>query len=278
MARSMLYICVLVSLMLGITGCLSAESGKGYSDESSPGEIYPEEDPALGDRKIDFAGYSWHVKEALYPAGPGPNYFSASRRNVYVDDEGALHLHIIHRRERPYCSEVVTEEAFGYGSYLFYLEGAVDAIDPQEVLGLFTWDTAPAENNREIDIEFSRWGVSERRENGQYVVQPFSEERMYAFEFELSGDNSTHLLRWLPGRVDFASCHGHVEPSAIIGGQVPLIESWSYEGGTGSGPVPTAGDARVRINLYLYEGKPTPDREDQEIVIRDFLFIPEGEE
>lgn len=148
------------------------------------------------------------------------------------------------------------------------------------MLGLFTWDTSPVENNREIDIEFSRWGDPERRENGQYVVQPFCEESKYAFEFELSGNNSTHLIQWLPGRVKFASFHGHVEPSTIRSGQVPHIESWSYEGGTGSGSVPTAGDAKVRMNLYLYKGEPAPDGEDQEVVIRDFRFIPisEGEE
>ncbi|MFP4619624.1 MAG: hypothetical protein ACLFMZ_12350, partial [Spirochaetaceae bacterium] len=137
---------------------------------------------------------------------------------------------------------------------------------------------SPVENNREIDIEFSRWGDPERRENGQYVVQPFCEESKYAFEFELSGNNSTHLIRWLPGRVKFASFHGHVEPSTIRSGQVPHIESWSYEGDNGS--VPTAGDAKVRMNLYLYKGEPAPDAEDQEVVIRDFRFIPisEGEE
>ena len=56
------------------------------------------------------------------------------------------------------CAEVVLQQTLGYGTYRFYLDSPVDSLDPNVVLGLFTWNDDPAFNNRELDIEFARWG------------------------------------------------------------------------------------------------------------------------
>ncbi|MBK8045925.1 MAG: hypothetical protein IPK16_01575 [Anaerolineales bacterium] len=117
-------------------------------------------DRAPSFRTISFAGYPWQVKtSAAYPIGPGPNYFSDSTNNVWVDTAGQLHLKLTGSGSYWYAAEVINMASLGYGTYTFTTNGAVDKLDPNVVLGLFTWDTtAPAANYREIDAEFSRWG------------------------------------------------------------------------------------------------------------------------
>ncbi|MHC4649083.1 MAG: hypothetical protein ACYTBJ_26830, partial [Planctomycetota bacterium] len=132
----------------------AGDSGTMYIDNLRLGTL----DDAI-QREITFAGYNWMVKDSgCGTLDPGSNYFSHSEENVRVDDEGRLHLRIDHRCDKWFCSEVVLDASPGFGTYVFVTEGRVDLLDPNIVLGLFTWDTnAPQYNYREIDIEFSRW-------------------------------------------------------------------------------------------------------------------------
>src|SRR5437870_9597705 len=58
--------------------------------------------------------------------------------------------------------------SFGFGTYRFRLDSPVDDIDPNAVVGLFTWSDRPDFNHREIDIEISRWGEP-GNPNAQFV-------------------------------------------------------------------------------------------------------------
>ena len=237
-------------------------------------------------RTIEFSGFLWSVKECSVPLGPGPNYFSASSRNVRLGSGGELHLNIVERRGRWYCSEVICEEPLGYGTYIFSVKGDINQLDPQAVLGIFTWDTTPVLANREIDIEFSRRGDPSRRENGQYVLQPFDEEKIHRFEFDLDTGYSTHVLKWTPDALDFFSYAGYITPDQFLAqenrGQaladtatadtVTLLASWKY---SKAEDIPDPGDARVRINYYLYQGTSPFTGTPTGIIIERFLFIPE---
>ena len=57
-----------------------------------------------------------------------------------------------------YCAEISSVEAFGYGSYRFDVTGRPAGLDPNVVLGSFTWDSHGGEHHREIDVQLSRWG------------------------------------------------------------------------------------------------------------------------
>ncbi len=93
-------------------------------------------DPSV--RWISFSGYDWWVKTSSGLVGPGPNYFSDSTNNVWVDTLGRLHLRITNRSNVWECAEVITRRTFGYGSYRFELGSAVNDINPSVVLGSFT--------------------------------------------------------------------------------------------------------------------------------------------
>jgi hypothetical protein len=149
-----------------------------------------------GPRVVHFSSYDWEVKmSGNLAVGPGPNVFSDSAANVTVDGSDALHLAI--RRSGPgwRCAEVILNRSLGYGRYTFVIENGFERLDHNAVLGLFTWDSgAPEVNNREIDIECSRWGVPVNQ-NGQFVVQPYSEpNRLFRFIFQPRQRQITHSV------------------------------------------------------------------------------------
>ena len=217
-------------------------------------------------RTIDFSGYTWQVKTSSGRVGPGPNYFSDSPNNVWVDSAG-LHLKITRSGNRWYCAEVICNSSPGFGAYRFYLGSAVDALDPKVVLGLFTWSDEQAYNNRELDIEFSRWGVV-NNQNAQYVVQPYDAPgNLYRFNEPAGYPHTTHRFQWLSDRVAFLSLKGWYvtppDPSYIINQNTFT-----------NGIPPTGGLVAPRMNLWLYQSKAPTNRQPVEVIINKFEFIP----
>jgi len=221
-----------------------------------------------GSRTIRFSGYAWQVRNsAISRSGPGPNYFSGRRENVWLDGRGLLHLKAVKRGGRWYCAEIFTAKSFGYGTYTFTLASRVDRLDTNAVLGLFTWDdAAPAYAYREIDIEFSKWG-ERRARNAQYVVQPWQHSgNEHRFNLALSSVFSVHSFQWSANRVLFSSSRGRTpNPTGAL-------QTWAYSGAD----IPPAGAGHARINLWLVDGKPPSDERSIEIVVKAFRFVPEA--
>lgn len=117
--------------------------------------------PGAGAEKtILFSGYEWKVKNSA-GMGPGPNAWDEN--NVWVDEQGRLHLKISQQNGKWHCAELISKERFGFGRYQWQLVGRPDKFDPQIVLGLFPY-TVPEvgpDGTNEIDIEFARWGKAE---------------------------------------------------------------------------------------------------------------------
>jgi hypothetical protein len=219
-------------------------------------------------RQIEFSGYTWWVKASGTPVGPGPNVFSDRAEDVWMDAEGRLHLRIVEREGRWTCAEVVTTDPLGYGTYVWRLARPVDPLDRNAVLGLFTWDDgAPEHNYREIDVEFSRWGLADNQA-GQYVVQPYTRSgNMLRFDAEWREDHSTHGFDWQADRVFFQSLTGH---RAFPGPVEHEIVSWTYTGDD----VPPEGRGNARINLWLVDGKPPSDGKTVEMIVEAFEYVP----
>lgn len=215
---------------------------------------------------ISFSGYDWLVKSASL-MGPGPNAFSDSPENVWVDAEGRLHLRITKRSRKWQCAEVINTTSLGHGEYRFYVASEVATLDRNAVLGLFTWNSDLAFHNREIDIEFSRWGARSGT-NAGYTVQPYTDpSNGYHFDWPVGIGRSTHLFRWLPGSARFQSVIDWsippVDPSYVL-------EDWERAGSV----VPPAGGTTARLNLWLFQGKAPASRAAVEVVIDAFEFVP----
>lgn len=217
-------------------------------------------------RSLSFSGYTWYVKASSGRVGPGPNYFSDSSNNVWVDSQGQLHLKITRSGSRWYCSEVLLSTSHGYGTYRFYLNSLVDNLDPSVVLGLFTWSDDPAYNHRELDIEFSRWGVA-GNQNAQYVVQPYSiAGNLYRWEEPSGLTQSTHSFQWLSASVFFQSLAGYYQPPPAVNA---VINQHTFTQG-----IPVPGSEVCHMNLWLYKGKAPTNRQPVEIVVNRFEFVP----
>jgi hypothetical protein len=238
--------------------------GKGESATPPGDSAYV---PGFG-RRINFSGYDWLVKTSLDPVGPGPNYFSDNSGNVWIDEQGRLHLRISpDAGGRWQAAEVVLQASLGYGIYRFVLNSPVDDLDPNIVLGLFTWSDDPAENHREIDIEFARFGEPAAL-IGRYSLQPYTAIGQF-FPFEQPpSPESTHSFLWSSERVSFLSWVGS---GGATGGSGTTIAEHTF---TSPYDVPAPGGEQVRINLWLDEGRAPTNEQPLEVIVGSFDFTP----
>ena len=210
-------------------------------------------------KTLQFSGYDWLVKTSDHRVGPGPNYFSDSADNVFTDAQGQLHLRITEREGRWFCAEVISISSFGYGTYRFYLDTKAESVDPQAVLGMFTWNDDPAYAHREIDIEISRWGRA-NNQNAQFVVQPYTRpQNIVRFQMPPALSSSVHSFSWKPDNV-FS--------------QSTTVDQAVIQQHTFTKDIPRAGGENARINLWLFAGRPPTNGKPIEVVISKFEFTP----
>lgn len=223
-------------------------------------------------RVVDFAGRAWRVKGTGY-YGPGPNLFSAGADQVWVDEQDALHLTLSRIGGNWYSTEVVLDEALGYGDYVLTTRGALDLLDPQAVLGLFLWQYQTCYDDaflwwnayNEIDIEYSRW-QDPADDLVQFVAQPYYRAgNLHRFDAVYGADEIvSHAMRWLPDRVEYRVWRGPADAEATS----PLVQAWTY-----AGPhIPRPEQPRLHLNLWRIPG--ADPQADQEVVFTDFAFTP----
>ncbi|HXJ92437.1 MAG TPA: Mu transposase C-terminal domain-containing protein [Terriglobia bacterium] len=137
--------------------------------------------------------------------GPGPNNWNEN--NVWVDQGGHLHLKLTRQGDRWYCAEVLSKDRMGFGRYQFWIEGRVDRLDPNVVLGLLNYPTPDVgpDGTNEIDIEFAGWGKPEAPVCN-YTVWPARAGLRRAnkrFPVELKDEYTSHTFIWNSAGVTF---------------------------------------------------------------------------
>ncbi|MEP7059256.1 MAG: hypothetical protein ABI828_00875 [Actinomycetota bacterium] len=212
-------------------------------------------------RTIHWSGQAWDVENSAGAVGPGPNHFSDDTRNVWVDGRGRLHVAITHRAGGWQCAEISSAHASGFGTYRFRVEGDAETLDPNIVLGLFTWDNSPGEHHRELDIEWSRWGDASDQKTAGFTVQPYQHAgNRHRYLQPSAAPVSDQVFTWRPASVAFGAY-------AVPGAE---ISRWTYRGPD----VPAPGKAHVHLNFWLFRGDPPTNAQPAEIVIRSFTFRP----
>ena len=220
-------------------------------------------------KTIYFAGYDWTVKSGNN-IGPGPN--SWDEDNVWVDQNGYLHLVLSKRDSQWYCAQASMVDRLGFGRYQFWVTGRIDQLDPNVVFGLFNYppsDVGP-DGTHEIDIEFARWGKP-AAPIGNYTVWPARSglsSAHHVFPVALSGDDTTQRFLWSYSSVTFQSLVGHTDDDT---GQFAM---WPYQPRDaakfiGDNPMP------VEMNLWLFKGQPPQNGQEVELIVRSFKFTPE---
>ncbi|MBN1480542.1 T9SS type A sorting domain-containing protein [candidate division KSB1 bacterium] len=212
---------------------------------------------------LSFSGYTWWRKTSSTQVGPGPNYFSDSKQNVWVDDQGRLHLKITHRDGAWFCPEVILQDTLGYGTYDLLVESDLNELDKNIVFGFFTWDNDACDTHyNEIDIEFSRWKIDDSP-NAQYVIQPWHRAgNRYQWSMPSNKKMSNHRMLWAADSLFFKSSVVHVSQAKVDS----VVQMWTYKGSD----IPTADQTTIRMNFWLVNGIPPSNNSESEIIIADF--------
>jgi hypothetical protein len=181
-------------------------------------------------RFFHWSGFDWTVKTSTSPVGPGPNYFSDSTNNVFIDSQGRLHLRITNDGGTWHCAEVVTESTPGYGTYQFHLGSNIDGLDPDVTLGLFTWSNESDFSDREMDNECGRWENPLDYANSQFVLQPyFVPSHLVRYRVPSFMTNATPSFTWQTNAITYACTTG---TNAVSAGVTNTLLNSGFESGS----------------------------------------------
>ncbi len=211
-------------------------------------------------KTVRFSGYEWKVRTADSNRGGGITRYDPA--NVWTDNRGALHLRIANNSGEWTCAEVNLTRSLGYGLYRFVVRDS-SRLEPAAVLSMFTWDDSGQEHNhRELDVEITRWG-DPLSKNAQYVVQPYYVPANVA-RFMAPAGILTHSFQWEPGKVSFRTIRG---TSSANGPRT--VAGHIFTSG-----VPAPGGELVHMNLYIFGSASSPLRNQNEVVIEKFEYLP----
>jgi len=211
-------------------------------------------------KTLHFSGYDWTVRTG--GSYRGGSFVPFVPDNAWTDDKGALHLRMRRRESDWGCAEVKLTRSLGYGTYRFTVRD-VSHMEPEAVLTLFTWDgIGTEENRRELDVEIGRWGFQDN-DNAQYVVQPYYIP-LNIVRFNTPAGVLTHSIHWEPGQATFTTVAGGADAA-----KQRVLHQHVFTAG-----VPAAGGENVRINLYAFLKGKVPLKNEAEIVIDKFEYLP----
>jgi len=216
--------------------------------------------PVLPSPKIlNFSGYEWTASAGpIFRAG-SRNFFDPA--NVWTDERGALHLRISGSPGKWAGAELKLTRSLGYGTYRFQVRD-VSHLEPSALLTLITWDGVGTESTRrELDVELGRWGDPDNT-NVNYVVQPYYVPANIV-AFRAPTGLYTHSFRWESGKVTFSTLAG----SGNTGGRE--INRHVFTSG-----VPSPGEQSVRIALYVFHQGHVPLKNENEVIIDKFEYLP----
>lgn len=220
----------------------------------SPGPAITPSPPQIYTDKINWAGFTWDVRSGS--GDPGPNDWSASPTNVWVDSQNRLHLKITNTGGKWYCAGISTTNNVGYGTYTFKMVTDPTVYPKNVVAGMFYW--LWNSNRDELDIEFSQWN-NQNNPNTQYTT--FINDwagRIESPMYETVGTNTTHKMVWSPNSIYFEGPVSH----------------WTYPGSY----KPSTGGIYA-INLWVYDpiksGYTAPaNGKEQELILENFTYVP----
>jgi hypothetical protein len=207
-------------------------------------------------KTLQFSGYDWQIRQAVGNAGGSTNYYDPA--NAWTDKEGFLHLRIAGQRDHWTSAEVILARSLGYGSYRFVVRDT-SHFEPAAAFSLSTWDDSGPP--REMNIEISKWGEPTSK-NAQYVVQPYYVPAN-TVRFMTPPGTSTHRLLWEPGRASFKTVRGS------SGSESQVVAQHVFTSG-----IPSPGNERIHLNLYVFNNKRNPLQRAFEVIVEKFEYLP----
>jgi hypothetical protein len=211
-------------------------------------------------KPLKFSGYDWAVRTVPSNRGGSENLYDPD--NAWTDANGALHLRITRRSGSWYCAQLALYRSLGYGTYILRVRD-VSHLEPAAVFSMYTFDEWHGDQYyREMDIEMSRWGDANRN-NAQYGIQPFYVPGNI-YQFKVPAGPLTYTMRWKSGSVAFTTTSSSRDGTAGA-----VVAEHEFTAG-----VPTRGQEKVKLQVYLVPSKKYPLQEGGEVIIDKFEYLP----
>ena len=253
--------CLLATLIAAVPAGSAQIGGKGKPTPTPPRRI------------LAWKGLTWKVTDG-HMAGVA----KGNPANVFIDRNGYLHLRIVNRNGSYTSAEVFSTNKMGYGTYQWWIQGAIDNMDKSTVLGLFPYGPVAGigkDAEDELDIEFSKWNntLCKGACNADFTFYPATGNKQLGptekdFAVNLKGGTlTTARLVWTPTSVTGTVMRG-LQP---IGATANVIKTWTFappdpKARIPQQPMPTG------MNLWCFKVLPASD---QEVILRNFEFVPQ---
>lgn len=191
---------------------------------------------------------------------------------MWIDDQNHVHLKVANSPSGWSCAELYTNVKFGFGTYRWFVEGAIDKFDRNMVLGFFTYGSLDRTN--EIDIEVALWGRTEVQASNFFYtvfpnelnVGPVSKGKRIALN---DGTYTTHQFTWTRDHVSFRSQYGFkTSPTEDV--------FFTYQTPASFTPHMPVLSVPLHMNLWIFNGGVPTDNKEVEIVVHGFQYTPDA--
>jgi hypothetical protein len=210
---------------------------------------------------LRFSGYDWKVRTISSDRGGLNNLYDPD--NATVDAEGNLHLRIRKKGGKWSCVQMDLTRSLGYGTYILAVKD-ISGLEPAAVLSMNTFDDWGGDQHyREIDVEMSRWGDADNKNNAQFGIQPFYVPGNVA-PFVAPSGTLTHSMHWESGHASFKTVRG----SSMSPGAHVVAEHVFTSG------VPSSGQETLQLLFYVVPSDKNPLEKENEVVIEKFEYLP----
>ncbi len=223
---------------------------------------------------------TWKEHKWIITNGAMAGLAKGKSTNVFVDQSGYLHLKITKDGGAFTAAELFSQDNLGFGTYQWQMEGPIDKMDPATVLGLFLYGPANGigeDGHNELDIEFSKWGSSlcAGHCNADFTLYPAPGPTRLGstendFHINLHGHNLlTARLLWTSSLVTATVMSG-LQP---LGNTKHVLHTWTFAPRDYLARIPQE-PVPVGVNLWCFKKMPGIE---QEVILRDFQFVPANE-
>lgn len=228
-------------------------------------------DSVAGDPS-NWKGHKWNIT-----SGGMAGVVSGNPVNVSVDQNGYLHLKIVNRGGTYTASEMFSADNMGFGTYQWQIEGSVDNMDKSTVLGLFPYGPQAGigvDGENEIDIEFSKWNNGCGGCNADFTFYPSTGNKGLGpmednFNISLGGGTLvTARFVWTSTSIVGTIMSG-LQP---VGTTANVLQTLTYSPSDYAARIPQVA-LPLGMNFWCYGTTPASN---QEVVIRDFQYVPAG--
>jgi hypothetical protein len=221
---------------------------------------------------VNWKGHTWNIT-----TGGMAGVAKGNPANVLVDQNGYLHLRIMNRGETYTASEMFSADKMGFGTYQWQIEGAVTNMDKSTVLGLFSYGPkagigGDAEN--EIDIEFSQWNNTCSGCNADFTFYPTTGNKSLGpkednFKISLGAATlTTARFEWSSTKIVATIMSGLQPPGTTAN----VLQTLTFAPSDYAACIPQV-PLPLGMNLWCFKSPPASD---QEVIIRDFQYVPGG--